>query len=137
MKSTTSSFGRSGRAPRRLATGVASIGEAAKVLKSKGRKWACVSIQEFRRSRLIQDQLGSDDAHQIDFLKIGQRREWGAWALLNKNLLIYAPRTNLRKESEKLRSISTMYLALMAIVGVAFFYNFSSESVYIVFILSV
>lgn len=72
---------------------VASIGAAAKLLKANGRKWACLSSVEFRRSRLIQEQLGGDDSFPLKFLAPLPELQWGAWGLLDKNNLVLAPTT--------------------------------------------
>lgn len=70
---------------------VSSITHAAKLLKSMGRKWACVSPQLHRRSELIQEKLGSDKPLKLDFLKPKAPVTWGLWALLGTDKLVAAP----------------------------------------------
>src|SRR4051812_3036994 len=48
---------------------VASISEAAKVLKSMGRRWACASQAWHRRSDLIQEQTYRVRIPELDFLQ--------------------------------------------------------------------
>lgn len=70
---------------------VASISEAARQLKSRGRRWACASQKLHRRSELIQEQVFRVKEKPLAFLSEVPKETWGAWALLSENQLIAAP----------------------------------------------
>lgn len=73
---------------------VASIGEAARALKSLGRRWACASPSLHRRSELIQEQVFRFKNKPLDFLGAVPKDAWGLWALVEPNLMVAASETD-------------------------------------------
>jgi 23S rRNA (cytidine2498-2'-O)-methyltransferase len=75
-------------------TPIASIGEAAKILKELGRNWAYYSPKFLRRSELIKEKLGHYPEKLLNFLQPMAEAPMGAYGLLDEHTMIYSPRTS-------------------------------------------
>ncbi|MEY4615505.1 MAG: hypothetical protein RJB66_465 [Pseudomonadota bacterium] len=71
-------------------TNIASIGEAAKFLKSTFPRWSLFSVDAHRRSQLIWEKLPRVTSPQIEFLQDWNRKDHGAWTLEDSNTLWYS-----------------------------------------------
>ncbi len=72
---------------------VASIGDAAKKLKERGRNWALFSCGHHRRAELIQEQLPHYPVKPIPFLHPRPTSPMGGWTLWEEGLVLASPRT--------------------------------------------
>lgn len=70
-----------------------SISEAAKILKSLGKRWASSHSSFHRRAELIQEQVFKYKIKSLDFLAPMPNQDWGFWTLLSENILVAAAST--------------------------------------------
>ncbi|MBF0268509.1 MAG: hypothetical protein HQL44_07945 [Alphaproteobacteria bacterium] len=73
---------------------VASIGQAVKELKARGRNWAATAFHLHRRTQLILDQLPKVSAKPLVFPTPAPTAPMGAFALLEAGTLLASPRTS-------------------------------------------
>ncbi|TAN46914.1 MAG: hypothetical protein EPN26_14580 [Rhodospirillales bacterium] len=73
---------------------IASIGQAVKELKARGRNWAGCPYQLHRRSQLIQDQLPKVSAKPLVFPAPAPTAPLGAFTLLDAQTLLASPTTS-------------------------------------------
>lgn len=71
-----------------------SINDAVKILKSENLFWGAYSFHLHRRTELIQKNLKSRSAPQLEFLSTPPKRDYGFWCLIDNNSLLMAPQTN-------------------------------------------
>ncbi|GBR02176.1 SAM-dependent methyltransferase [Acetobacter oeni] len=69
---------------------IASIGEAAKLLKSRQRNWALVPTGHFRRAALIEERLPPVKAAPLEFPQLAPTSPLGAWTLMEPGLLLFS-----------------------------------------------
>ena len=75
-------------------TEIASIGDAAKKLKSAGKLWDQYAFECHRRMALIQDQLPKIKSHSLTVTDSLPDRILGGWTLENENTMWYSAKTN-------------------------------------------
>jgi len=73
---------------------IASIGEAVKALKTRGKWWSLLPNEHHRRAQLIQDQLPKYKILPLEFLGKTPDQPMGAWTMLDKNKILIAPTTS-------------------------------------------
>jgi 23S rRNA (cytidine2498-2'-O)-methyltransferase len=73
---------------------VASVGDAVKALKARGKWWALYSHDNHRRAQLIQEQLPQFKIAPLSFLGKVPTQPMGAWTLISKNQILAAAQTS-------------------------------------------
>lgn len=73
---------------------IASVGDAVKALKSRGKWWACYSFAHHRRSELVQEQLPKYKIPPLSFLGKIPDQPMGAWTMIDKNKILVAAKTS-------------------------------------------
>lgn len=73
---------------------IASIGQAVKELKARGRNWAPVAFHLHRRTGLIHEQLPKVSMKPLVFPAPAPKSPLGAFALLDANRLLASPKTS-------------------------------------------
>ncbi|NHO31597.1 SAM-dependent methyltransferase [Acetobacter fallax] len=69
---------------------IASIGEAAKLLKSRQRNWSLVPAGHFRRASLIEERLPPVKAAPLVFPQVAPTSPLGAWTLLAPDRILFS-----------------------------------------------
>ncbi|MFP5520245.1 MAG: SAM-dependent methyltransferase [Bdellovibrionia bacterium] len=103
---------------------VASISQAAKALRERGKFWAGYSPQLYRRTQLISEQLPQKKVPLIKFAQIYEGPEFGFFSLLNANEILIAPHTKnpfplgeVLFEEDKVNPPSRAYLKLWELIS--------------------
>lgn len=69
---------------------IASIGEAARLLRSRQRNWSCMPVGHFRRAKLIEERLPPVKAAPLVFPQPAPASPLGAWTLLAPDRLLFS-----------------------------------------------
>lgn len=73
---------------------IASVGDAVKALKARGKWWASYSFVHHRRSELVQEQLPKFKIPPLSFLGKIPDQPMGAWTMIEKNKILVAANTS-------------------------------------------
>ena len=69
---------------------IKSVGEAAKLLRAQQRNWWLYEFSNFRRAKLIKDNLPHVSAKPLDFMSEPPKTPLGSWSLIDENTILVA-----------------------------------------------